>query len=151
MSQEIRSNEYQLARLRSELTRISALLAAIAILLGVLLIRGVASIALGHRAQTSPLAVLLAATAIYELGCFVVVRRTIKAGRTISRAKWAVNIILESALPTAALCLQSHTSLFGLRSSLVSPAVLIYFVFIIVSTLHLDPGLSLLSGVVSAA
>ena len=151
MSPEIKSQEYRLAELRSELARISALFVAFGILLAVLLIRGVVSLADGHRGETWPFAVLLAASAIYELGSFSVVRRALKSGRSISRVSWGFNIIVESALPTAALFLQTHTSFLSLRSTLTAPGVMIYFVFIILSTLHLDFGLSLLSGAVSSA
>src|SRR4051794_13731621 len=103
MNQEIKSQEYQLAELRSELARISALLGAFGILLAVLLIRGAASFAGGHRGEPWPFAALLAAITIYELGWFRVVRRALNSGRAISRVTWRANIILESALPTAAL------------------------------------------------
>ena len=151
MNHEIKSPAYQLAELRSEVTRITALLAAFGSLLALLLFRGAVSLVEGHRGETWPFVLLLAATTGYEVACLWIVRKAIATGREISRMAWAVNIVLESLLPTIALFLQTHTAFVGPRRTLTSPAVLIYFLFIILSTLHLNPGLSMLSGAVSSA
>ena len=58
---------------------------------------------------------------------------------------------VESLLPTFAILLQIHTSFMGPYRALTSPVLLAYFLFIILSTLHLDVKLSFLSGAFSAA
>jgi serine phosphatase RsbU (regulator of sigma subunit) len=57
---------------------------------------------------------------------------------------------METLLPTVVLVWLVHTSTVGPQRTLTSPAVLAYFLFIILSTLHLNSWLSRFSGVMSA-
>jgi serine phosphatase RsbU (regulator of sigma subunit) len=63
---------------------------------------------------------------------------------------WRLSVAAESLLPTIALFLQTQTATIGPARTLTSPAILTYFLFIILSTLHLDLGLSRLAGACSA-
>src|SRR5262249_26977021 len=146
----VKSLAFQLAELRSECTRITALLSVLGSLLTLILIRGAITLTQGYGA-TWPFALLLAVMTAYEVMWLRSVRRAISSSREVSSATRTANLFVESLLPTTAVFLQIHSSFFGPRWALTSPAVLGYFLFIILSTLHLNPRLSRLAGVFSAA
>jgi len=87
----------------------------------------------------------------YEATRLRYVRGAIRSGRSVSRGTWISTVVIETSLPTVALFLQIHTPFVGPERALVSPAVLAYFLFIVLSTLHLDSGLARLAGICSAA
>jgi serine phosphatase RsbU (regulator of sigma subunit) len=148
---DIDSHSFHLAELRSERARVGALLIVLGSLLTLVLLRGVISLAGGHPGQAWPFALLLAAVLAYELPWLRFIKRVIHAGGELSRTTWGLNIFVESLVPTAALYLQVHTSFIGPERALTSPVVLVYLLFIILSTLHLSPTLSRWAGVFSAA
>src|SRR5262249_27287317 len=134
---QLQSKEFKAAELRSELTRGTAVLGTLAGLLALLLIRGGLALAEVRRGEVWPFAVLLAAMTGYELVWLRSVKRAIASGSTFSRGRWAANILVESLFPTIALFLQIETLTFGPEWTLTSPVILGYFLFIILSTLHL--------------
>jgi serine phosphatase RsbU (regulator of sigma subunit) len=148
--QEIDSPSFKEAELRSESTRIAALLAAFAALFVIVLIRGALSLAAGRHGVAWPFALLLAIMTAYELVRLGYIRQAITLGRAASQARWAANVFVESLFPTAVLFLEMRTPSFGPERTLTSPVVLVYLLFTILSTLHLDPALSRLSGIFSA-
>lgn len=148
---EINSQSFHMAELRSERTRVMTLLGVFAGLLILVLIRGITSLAHGHHGQAWPFALLLTLMTAYELLWLRFAKRSMVSRRAISKASWTANIFVESLLPTAALFLQIHVSFIGPQWALASPLVLTYFLFIILSTLHLDPVLSRLTGGFAAA
>jgi serine phosphatase RsbU (regulator of sigma subunit) len=148
---EIQSHSFQLAQLRSECARVKTLLSVFAGLLAVVLVRGLISLAEGHRGETWPFALLLALITAYEVLWLRIVRRAISSKQDVSRGMWTSNTFIECLVPTAALFLQIHTSFIGPARALTSPAVLGFFLFIVLSTLHLDPRVSRLTGFFSAA
>src|SRR6185369_3853877 len=60
-------------------------------------------------------------------------------------------VFLESQIPTVALFLLLGGPWLSPFQALVAPAVLVYFLLIILSTLRLSPTLTMLTGVLSAA
>jgi serine phosphatase RsbU (regulator of sigma subunit) len=146
---EIDSRAFHEAELRSERTRVHVLLRVFAGLLGLVLIRGTVSLAEGRRSVVWPFAVLLAMIALYEVMWLRFVNRSIDSNRTVSRNAWTFNSLIESLVPTAALFLEIHSSFVSPDSALSSPVVLTWLLFIILSALHLNPGLSRLTGVFS--
>ena len=148
---EFQSEAFQQATLRSERARVLALLGVFGSLLVLVLIRGGMSLAQGHRGEAWPFALLLAVMTAYEALWLRFVGRAIGSGREVSTTIWTASIFVESLFATAAIFLQIYTPLVGPHRALTSPAVLGYFLFIILSTLHLHPGLSRLAGVFSAA
>lgn len=142
---------FQQAELRSENTRVVTLLAVLGSLLAVVLVRGVATLAQGHRGETWPFALLLLVALGYGAAWLRFIRQTTQREGSISSRMWKFSVFAESLLPTAALFLQIPTSFVGPQRALSSPAIMGYFLFIILSTLHLDGGLSRLAGAFSAA
>lgn len=148
---EINSQAFQLAELRSERVRIKTVFGVFGILLVLVLARGLMSLAEGYRGEAWPFAILLAAMTVYESLRLRSIEQALASGAPLSTANRTVNLFAESLLPTIALVLQVHTSLIGPHRALTSPVSLGYFLFIILSILHLDPALSRLAGVFSAA
>ena len=139
------------AELRSECVRVTALLSVFASLLATLVLsRGIMSLMQEHRGAAWPFAVLLATMTAYEVVWLRFVKRAIGSDREISTATWTGSIFIESLLPTTAVFLQLYTTFPGPDRALTSPVVLAYFIYIVLSTLHLSPQLSRLTGVFAA-
>ncbi len=68
----------------------------------------------------------------------------------VAHETWVLNVLVESLIPTVALFLLLATQWFSPYQVLVAPAVLLYFLLIILSTLRLNPTLTLLTGFLSA-
>ena len=147
----IESQELDAAILRSERTRIKTLIGVYGSLMVLVLVRGAMARSEGHRGEAWPYALLLALMAGYEVVWLRFIERAIESKRVVSIGMWRASIFVESLLPTAILFMQLHTPSFGPSRALTSPAVLAYFLLILLSTLHLNPRLSVLAGVLSAA
>jgi serine phosphatase RsbU (regulator of sigma subunit) len=87
---------------------------------------------------------------LYELWLLRSVNRSIEAGRDLPSVAWTANIIVEACIPALALVFLSSEGIEAAYRPLANPIVLLYFVFIILSTLRLDPGVSRISGFVAA-
>jgi hypothetical protein len=78
------------------------------------------------------------------------VNRSIQDGRDLPNAAWNAHIMVETCLPALALVFLSSGAIETAYKPLANPTVLWYFLFIIVSTLRLDPTVSRLSGIAAA-
>lgn len=150
MRSAIQSDAFQRAALRSERYRIVAFLVLFASLICIALTSGIVERAHANRFELYVAFWIFGAG--YESLMLWLVRRTERAGRKIPAWRWVVNTIVECSLPTLALLgLTSDKSYVGPYLALVSPALIIYFLLIILSTLRLSPALCLLAGVVSGS
>lgn len=147
---DLKSKAFQAAQLKSEETRVVTLLLTCAGLLAVILVRGVLLLIQGRHGQVWQFAALLIAFMAYEAVWLTLIRRHIAANGTISDAQWRAGIIIESLLPAIALVMEIHTAVIGPQRTLTSSVILVYFLFIILSILHLNPSLSRLAGIVAA-
>jgi serine phosphatase RsbU (regulator of sigma subunit) len=95
------------------------------------------------------LAVLLLAVG-YEGFALVKVKKALRTEQELSPAIWVTNVLVEAALPTLGLFTLIQSRFLEPYQGLVAPAVFLYFLFIILSTLRLSPPLSLLGGLASA-
>ncbi len=90
--------------------------------------------------------------AAYEIVLLLAARRAQRKGRAVRRWVWMVNTTIECLLPSLALLgMTADKSYLGPYRALVSSTVGIYYFFIVLSTLRLEPLNSLLAGVVCAA
>jgi serine phosphatase RsbU (regulator of sigma subunit) len=146
-----RSTAFQQARLKSERLRILILLAVIGI---VFVVRSLRT-ALYDNSENVHLWMIMSAclvlAVVYECLVLRAVNRAIQVGRTLPRAIWIVSILLETSLPALVIAFLSGNAIEPAYKPLANPAVLIFFIFIILSTLHLNPAASQLSGLVAAA
>ena len=143
----LESDAFYRATLNSEWYRIVGLLGVLGALMVYTFVRG--AMVGGFRLlwiQTAILALVIA----HELQVLFAVRKALRSDKEISHVTWAINVVVESQLPTLALVLLLISQWMTPYQVLVAPAVLIYFLFIILSTLRLSVGLSILTGLMSA-
>ena len=146
MSTEIESKAFQQAALRSELLRIKGLL----VLLGILLIYSLArTVSIGSARLFAAQLILIALTIGYELYMLRFIKRAVAEEREVAPWVWFVNLVIETQIPTLALIIMIRNQVFAPFQILVTPAMLVYFLYVILSTLRLSPTLSILSGVLS--
>ena len=145
---KIQSKAFQRAELKSESHRIAGMLALLGALMLYVILRGATTGA--FRLLAAQMAVLAAAAA-YEAAMLVIVKRALKNDRELSVAVVILNVFIETQLPTIAILLLIKSGLVEPQIALVSPAVLLYFLFIILSTLRLSPGLCILTGLSAVA
>ena len=145
------SKAFREATLRSDRARIRVILVALAILA----VLTAARTAVFHPGNVVPVlslsVVFFGGAALYEFFIFRKVNGAIRVGTDLSFGTWLVNILVEALFPTLALVLLIAMKIAGPYQALVAPVVLIYFIFIALSTLRLNPMLAVLSGVFSAA
>jgi hypothetical protein len=147
----VKSPAFQQAELRSEGLRVGAQLGVLVCLTALVVVRGAAIAGEGSRGELWPFILLLLIAICYEAAWLFGIRRWLRVGRSISTAAWRWSVAVECALPTIVIFLQIHTKFVGPARALMSPVVLTYFLFIVLSTLHLDTALSRLAGACSAA
>ena len=146
----IPSEAFKRATLQSERFRIIGLLIVLGVSVLLILVRALFST---NRAETRviPEAILLVAIAIaYESMMLKRVNRKIQEAQDFPIWFWRMNLFLETLLPTGLLFVLTESPFFGPYRALTAPAVLTYFLFMILSTLRLSPLLSRLTGLYSA-
>lgn len=145
---QIDSDAFRRAELGSESYRVLGLLGLLGVLLAYAVARG---LALGQFRLLLAEALLLGLVIAYKLFKLSVVRGALREGRDVPQTAWAVvGILIETQIPTLALFISIEGGLMSPDRLLVGPAILIYFFFIILSTLRLRPWLSLLTGLLSS-
>jgi serine phosphatase RsbU (regulator of sigma subunit) len=145
--EKIKSKAFQRAALKSELRRTVGLLCLLGIMMLYVIVRDVATAELNLLFAHI---LALAVAAAYEALMLALVRRALRKEQEVSPAIWVLNVCIETQLPTLAILLLIESSFVGPYQALVAPAVLLYFLFIVLSTLRLSPTLSLLTGITSA-
>ena len=140
--------------LRTELVRIKALIATTSLLAVILLsVYFLDPDALNHiwRGHLRPayLYLILVPFILFELWVHAVVSRHLKLHRDVPVIRRYFGALIETSMPTIALAL--HIENMGSVQALGFVAPLIYFIFIILSTLRLDFWLSTFTGFVAAA
>lgn len=147
-------HRFKLEELRSEILRATVLAAiagigSFAVLLHVYVMR-VTDDALpaGSSVATFVLAVAIALL-LFELGARQVLRRRLERSEPIPRGLRFVNVAGEISVVTITLVYVGHAT-GNLAQALALPIYAAYFLFIILSTLRLDGGVSLFTGLTAA-
>lgn len=151
MSEEpIKSAAFQKAELESERLRIFGVLGFVAFILVTTTIR-VFVIRTAAGTTTWVWSFLLGFTVIgYELLVLRKVGRTLEAEKNLPVGFWIASTILETSIPAFAVAFLTSAQMEVVYRPLASPAILAFFIFIILSTLRLRPGICVLSGTVAA-
>ena len=145
--EQVGSRAFQLATLKSESYRITGLLYLVGALGVYSIMRGVA---LGQYELLATQLGVIGLTLAYEGWMYLAVKKALKEGTDLPEWRWYLNVFVESQIPTLAIFLLVHSQVMSPYQALVAPALLVYFLFIILSTLRLRPVLSMLMGVFSA-
>ena len=141
------SKAFRRAALKSEYYRGTGMLFILAALLIFVIVRGFTT---GDLRLFIAQLVVLALVITHE----IFMRREVKAALDhngqVAPETWVINVFMETQIPTVALFLLLASNWMTPYQVLVAPAVLVYFLFIILSTLRLSPSLALTTGVLSA-
>ncbi len=149
MRASVQSAAFQNAELQSERLRIFALLSLIAFSVLVTFIR---VFVLRTAPRTTPWlwSFLLASVVFaYELWMLRKVELTLRTSGRLSIQFWILSTVLETSIPAFVIAFLASVELDVVYRPLATPAVLVFFLFIIVSTLRLSPWISILSGTVA--
>ena len=144
------SPAFRLALLKSERLRIQVVLVAIGAAFAIRSLRTVVLFSHENFNLWLISTVLIAIFAVYELLMLRAVNRSIHGASVLPRAVWIANIVIETTLPALALVFLSSDSIDSAYKPLANPAVLLFFLFIILSTLRLYPAACRISGLVAA-
>ena len=150
MSQEqIKSPAFQNAALQSERLRILGVLGFMTILVIVTAVR----VFVIHTVEATSWAwtfFLVALVMAYELWMLRKVGLALKSNICLGPRFWILSTILETSIPALAIAFLTSARVEIAYRPLATPAVLVFFILIILSTLRLNPGISALSGAVAA-
>jgi hypothetical protein len=151
MSQaQFKSTAFHEAELRSERLRIFAVLAFIALFIIVTTVR-VFVVRTAAETTAWTWSYLLATFIIgYEFWTLHKVDLALKAGACLAPRFWILSTTLETSVPALAVAFLTSQQLGVPYRPLASPAVLVFFIFIILSTLRLSAWISILSGAVAS-
>ncbi len=142
---KIQSKAFTLATLNSERIRIIGLIVMSLAFVLILVIRGlIGSSDEKYLVYSGEL--LLACFVGYEALMLYFLRRcTFKQCNIPSWSQYA-NVLIETSLPTVGIFIMTESTALGPYWSLSAPAIMMYFLFIILSALRLNPVLCLLTG-----
>ena len=144
---QIESGAFRQAALKSESYRIIGLI----VLLGVMMLYVIARGTALQLWRVLIVETLLLALAIgYEVYLLSIVKRALREKRDVPPTTWMVNVFIETQIPTLMLFVLVRNQTISPYLLLVAPAMLVYFFFIILSTLRLSPTLSVMTGLLSA-
>src|SRR4029077_4007729 len=140
---------FQNAEQRSERLRIFAVLGFAAIFVLVTTVR--VFVVRTAAESTSWMWSYLVASIIvgYEFWTLRKVDLALKAEASLPARFWIISTILETSIPALVLAFLTSQQIEPLYRPLASPAVLVFFIFIILSTLRLSPWIAVLSGTIA--
>jgi serine phosphatase RsbU (regulator of sigma subunit) len=143
----LQSKAFERAALKSESHRVVALLSVLAVTTFLVLLRGVVRqnyVLL--VAQTLVLGFIIA----HELVMLRAIRTALRDDTDVMPELWGFNVLIESQIPTVALFILLLAQWMTPYHVLVAPAIVLYFLFITLSTLRLNPPLTVVTGLLSA-
>ena len=142
----LQSEAFHRAEITSEAYRTTGLLCLLGALAIFVIARGVV---IGDFPLLALQLAFLAVVITHEVRLLRALKRALRNEGEIRVDKWVINVVLESQIPTVALLLLLTGPWLNPQQVLVAPAVLVYFLLIILSTLRLNPGLIVLTGLLS--
>ena len=143
----LKSRAFERASLKSESYRVVALLCVLVAVVILVIVRGAAT--QNYLLLIVQIGVLALAIA-HESVMLYAIRAALRDDEPVIAELWVFNVLIESQLPTVALFVLLLTGWMTPYQVLVAPALVLYFLFITLSILRLRPGLTLVTGVLSA-
>ena len=144
------SPAFRQALLKSERLRILILFFAIGVASLFRVIRTLVAWTPENARDLLWLGVCLAVLVVIELFVLRAIGPAIKSADSLSKPYWRFNILLETCFPAVVIAFVSSSTIAPELRALVNPAFLLYFLLITLSTLRLNPVVSILCGVFSA-
>src|SRR5215469_496929 len=146
----IPSHAFYAAELRSERVRIFGVLAFLGVVAAALTVRVFllhTSILNIHAGWNLTLAATLG---LYEYVMLRLVNRALRSNQEFPRVFWFSSTILETSVPAIGVAWLTAPGFATIYRPLASPSTLLFFVFIILSILRLDPWICRLAGLTAA-
>ena len=143
----LQSRAFERASLKSESYRVIAMLCLVGPITLFVLLRGIAT---QNYALLVGQIIVLAFVIAHESVMLRAIRSALRDDEEVVAELWVFNVFIESQLPTVALFVLLLAQWMNPYQVLVAPAIILYFLFITLSTLRLSPGLTLLTGLLSA-
>ena len=143
----LESRAFERASLKSESYRVIALLCVLAIIVLLAVIRGVAT---QNYVLLVGQVVVLGFVIAHESVMLRAIRAALRDDAQVVPELWVFNVLIESQIPTVALFVLLLAQWMTPYQVLVAPAIVLYFLFITLSTLRLRPALTLITGLLSA-
>ena len=140
----------QQATLRSERIRIIGLIFVLCVVEVVIAIRALFGGVPGQFEFLPRFTALILSSVAYESLMLGMVNRAMRREGDLPLWAWSANAGIEALLPTIVIILITENAYMGPYGALSAPAAHGYYIFIILSTLRLRPGLCFLTGVTSA-
>ena len=144
----LQSGAFERASLKSESHRVFALLCVLIVIAILAVVRGVVT---QNYVLLIGQIVVLAFVIAHESVMLHAIKSALRYDENVLPELWVFNVFIESQLPTVALFVLLLTQWMTPYQVLVAPAIVLYFLFITLSTLRLSPTLTLVTGVLSAA
>lgn len=145
---ELQSRAFQRASLKSESYRVVTLLCILVVLVLFVIGRGAAT----HNYFLLFVQAVVGVLAIaHEAVMLRAIKGALRDDEDVAPELWVFNILIESQLPTVALFALLLNAWITPYQVLVAPAIVIYFLFITLSTLRLRPSLTFVTGLLSGA
>lgn len=148
--EQLQSAAFGQAELRSERLRIFGVLCFVAIFVAVTIVR---VFVIRTAAATAPWVwsfLLAAIIASYEGWTLRKVDLALQANSSLPSRFWILSTIVETSIPAFVLAFLTSTEIEIPYRPLASPPILVFFIFIILSTLRLNPWIGALSGTVAS-
>ena len=151
MSQEqLQSAAFSKAELHSERLRIFGVLGFVAIYVVVTIVRVFVIRTTSGTAAWAWSFLLAATIAAYEWWTLRKIDTALKANSSLPARFWILSTIVETSIPAFALAFLTSPQIEIAYRPLASPPILVFFIFIILSTLRLSPWIGALSGIVAS-
>ena len=145
---QIESAAFHQAQLQSERLRIFGVLSFAAVLAVVTVVR----VFVLRTAEDTPWVwnlVLACTVSVYELWMLRRVGLALRAEQSLPSRYWIISTILETSIPAFAIAFLASERIEPAYRPLATPALLVFFIFIILSTLRLNLWICWLSGAVA--
>lgn len=149
--EQIQSVAFRQAELRSERLRILGVLGFFALFVWVTVLRMFVLRTAPQTASWVWTFLLAAVVIVYELGMLYLVDRALKASTALAPRFWILSTVVETSIPALAIAFLTSSQIDVSYRPVASPSILVFFVFIILSTLRLSPWIGILSGIVASS
>lgn len=142
-----KSPAFRQALRQSERLRIYILLASIAF---ILLLRAVRTLVAPTPENVTTFYIFLlmiSVVCLLEFAALLALRRALREERPMAGAFWYLNILVELSIPAIAIATINSSAVVQDYRPLANPSFLLYFLLLTLSTLRLNPSLSVLCGI----
>lgn len=147
---EIASAAFRDAQLRSERLRVFGIVIFVIIFLLIAIVRVFVVRTVARSAFPVWDLALPAGIILYELWMLRRINRALHEGRSLASWFWVLSTILETSIPAVVIAFLSSREIEAAYRPVATPALLGFFIFIILSTLRLTNWICYLSGAVAA-